>query len=240
MRVLSIISWVLTIIVLVALIIFFAIEKPIPTDWAKGTIVDSTSVISATDYKSLSTKNKYGCRKVVTEYSVNKTGVKLVTSRVTNQVELVGTKDNLIVKKVVTEYDTFLKPVSETVEYFYKKNGGKFYKYSDKEEEVNGTEWETGILSAMRSALPVDSEGNYLYAELTQKIENVSQIGVFVAGRVSDGDNELKLEYDFMNRQLKTVSYTQNTKSSDETQSVIKDEYQILFPTKIDLPEAVR
>ncbi len=237
MRVLSIISLIFTIIIVVALIVFFAIEKTIPLDWAKQTIIDSTSSIKVSDFDSINEAGKMGCRKVVTEYSYSKTGIRTISGRFATKVELVGSGDNLILRKVVTEYDTLFQPKSEKTTYYYKKSGVPYEFAENSEREILVTEWQNAIVSALREAYPVDETGEFVYAEKVNDIERVSQIGVYVNGHIKDGENSLVLVYDFMNRQLKSVKYTADTKSGDVVEATTETEYQILFPKTLSLPE---
>ena len=240
MRVLSVITLIFTIIIAVALIVFFAFEKTIPTDWAKQAIIDSTANLKVADFETLSTQDKLGCRKLVTEYSYSDTGIKVAVSRMATKVELVGTGENMIVRKKITEYDLLSKPTSDTSTYYYKKGGVPYKFENETQTEMLTTDWRNAIVAAMREAFPVNSDGEFEFAELAQNIESVSQIGVFVSGHVKDGDNTLDLVFDFMNRQLKEIKYTTFTTSDGKVVSSTVTEYQIQFPTKIDLPEAIQ
>ncbi len=237
MRVLSIISLIFTIIILVALIVFFAIEKTIPLDWAKQTIINSANEIKIADFDSVNKKGKLGYRKVVTEYSYSKTGIKTVSSRFAVKVELVGSDNNMIVRKVVTEYDTLLQPKKEEVTYYYKKNDATYRFKENTETEIMVTEWKNEIVSALRGASPVDAYGEFLYADIINDIERVSQIGVYVNGHIKNEKSSLVLSYDFMNRQLKSLKHTIDTKSGDVVESTTETEYQVLFPSSLTLPE---
>jgi len=239
MRVLSIISLILTIIIAVALIVFFAIEKTIPLDWAKQTIVSSASEIQVADFDAIKKKEKFGCRKVVTEYNYSETGIRTIGSRTAVKVELVGSGENMIVRKVVTEYSLLMQPTSETSVYYYKKNGVPF-EFAETEKEIKVTEWQNGIVSALREAFPVNSAtGEFLYADVLESMESVSQIGVYVNGHIKVGDGNLTLAYDYMNRQLKSVTYVVDTKTDDKVTATTETEYQILFPSSIALPDGV-
>lgn len=239
MRVLSIISLVFTIIIVVALIVFFAIEKTIPLDWAKQTIAESTSSIKIADFESIENKNKFGCRKVITDYSYSETGIKTISARRAVKVEVVGVNANRIVRVVKTEYDLLMQPASETVTYYY-YNGKKPMIFVESAEEIKVTDWENAIISALREAYPVDSTtGEFLYTEIVGNIERVSQIGVYVNGHIKDNEATLDLSYDFMNRQLKSIKRTEDTKAEGKVTATTVTEYQILFPTSLSLPEAV-
>ena len=240
MKVLSIITLILTIIIAVAFIVFFAFEKTIPTDWAKQAILDNTTNIKVADFETLSTQNKLGCRKLVTEYSYSDTGIKVAVSRMATKVELVGMGDNMVVRKKITEYDLLSKPTSDTAIYYYKKGDVPYKFENETQTEIKVTDWHNAIVSAMREVFPVNSDGEFLFAELAQNIESVSQIGIFVSGHVKDGDNTLDIVFDFMNRQLKEIKYTAFTKTDGKVVSSTVTEYQIQFPTKIDLPEAIQ
>lgn len=241
MRVLSIISLILTIIIAVALVVFFAIEKTIPLDWAKQTIVSSASEIQVADFDAIKKKEKFGCRKVVTEYNYSETGIRTIGSRTAVKVELVGSGENMIVRKVVTEYSLLMQPTSETSVYYYKKNGDEFWKFDGNEEiSCTGPDWKEGIVSALREAFPVNSAtGEFLYADVLESMESVSQIGVYVNGHIKVGDGNLTLAYDYMNRQLKSVTYVVDTKTGDKVTATTETEYQILFPSSIALPDGV-
>lgn len=243
MRVLSVISLIFTIIVVIAIIVFFAIEKTIPINWAKQTIIDSTASIAVGDYTTLNEQSKMGCYKLVTEYAYSDNGIKVAISRIGTKVELVGTGEERIVRKKITEYDLLFKPVSET-EVFYYKKGELSYKYEDNaEKEILGSEWQSSIVTALRDAYPVittdENEGSFLFADLVNNIESVSQIGIYVTGHAKNGDDTVDFTFDFLNRQLKGIKHSQNTITDGKITATTVTEYQIQFPTKIELPEAV-
>lgn len=239
MRVLSIISLIFTLVVVVAVIVFFAIPKSIPVEWANQAIVDSASALRVGDFAQISSQDKMGCKKVVTQYEFDENGVQVLQNRIAYASEMCKTSEGLVLRNTITEYDATTGAVlSEQVEYYYKKNDF-FYRHKDgAETEILGTIWQNAITSSLIGVYPVDEAGEYLFAEMSQNIASVNQIGVFVTGRCVSGDDTLDITFDFLNRQLKSLTHTHLTKADGVNTFLTVTEYQLLFPRGIELPTA--
>ena len=240
MRVLSAISLILTLIVVVGVIVFFVIPKPIPVEWASQAIVDSATALRVGDFDEITSQDKMGCRQTVTQYEFDANGAQVWQSRIARSAEMVKTSEGFVLRNTTTEYDEAGKVLSEQVEYYYyvtKGGFGKYYRYTGgTETEINGTEWQNAITTALRGVYPVAATGEFLFSEMAQNITSVSQIGIFVTGRCGSGDEVLDVTFDFMNRQLKSLTHTSITRADGVSTLSVVTEYEMLFPNSIDLP----
>lgn len=237
MKVLSIVSTVFTLIFVLAIAVFFVVEKPIPLAWAQQSISDSAFAVCVPDFDELKALKQLGCKKTVTEYDYDEAGERIFASKIAISAEVVTSGSDITMRKIWTEYDQNDAVISETAVYYFLDNGIPYKHEAGSTTEVMVSEWQEAIVSALRQAFPVDDAGEFLYSEQSQNIESVRQIGLYVIGYVPDGDNSLEFGFDFLNQQLKSVKYTRVGSISGQMAVVSLCEYQVLFPTAIDLPQ---
>lgn len=125
-----------------------------------------------------------------------------------------GTKDNI---KIEFENDVQIGLLDSSKVSAYSKDG-KYYEIVNDGEETEITEaiFRFNLLSILELYSPIDtSTGGVKYNSFFTTIDKFSQLFLNITGTVETPNEEFSITYNFINKEVKEIDYTEKTLDSD-------------------------
>ncbi len=242
MKVWSIISTVFLLIVVLAVVLFFVWEKPIPASWVGDTVTGATEKIKLQTFDEIYNAGKMGAVKTTKVYSVEG-GKRTLVSHTRIESQVVGQNDMISYTKNEVYDVTATEPtvsISNEIYYYIETTGLPAYCQYENEikEEITQNQFKTGVLENMQACMPVNADGVYAYTDLLENnITSVTQKGFYVMVYAEKDNVRLSFAYDFVNRQLKGYTEEVDELDGDTVVNTSVITYEFTFPTSITLPE---
>lgn len=245
MRVWSIISTIFLLLIIVAVVVFFAFEKTIPTSWAGDALKGVSANIHLQTFEEVNAMGKFGIIKDVKNYTYEgENRTKTLSEHKVLEAAVVGQNTDLIMHYKEQKYEVSTDEVLEaqTQDYYYYVDNGLYSVIENgaaASEDLAGSVWKNNILHYMQSCMPLNASGEFPYGDILENnLERITQKGVYIFAYASKDNVRLIFAYDFLNRQLKGYTEEVDTLSGETVVSTQVTTYQFTFPASITLPTA--